>query len=58
MLPNKSVTYMLPIVHGEKALSRGRKLGLMREVARDNLSALTDLAIAALYSYLHALPPP
>ncbi len=36
----------------------GRKLGLMREVARDNLSALTDAEIAALYSYLHALPPP
>ena len=36
----------------------GRKLGMMREVARDNLSALTDAEIAALYSYLHALPPP
>jgi cytochrome c553 len=36
----------------------GRKLGMMREVARDNLSALTDVEIAALYTYLHALPPP
>jgi cytochrome c553 len=36
----------------------GRTLGMMREVARDNLSALTDAEIAALYSYLHALPPP
>ena len=35
----------------------GRKLGLMREVARDNLSSLTDAEIAALFSYLHELPP-
>jgi len=36
----------------------GRKLRMMREVARDNLSSLTDAEIAALYTYLHALPPP
>jgi len=34
----------------------GRKLGLMGAWARDNLSQLTDAEIAALYSYLHALP--
>jgi mono/diheme cytochrome c family protein len=34
----------------------GRKLGLMSEVARDNLGHLTDPEIAALYSYLHAMP--
>ena len=34
----------------------GRKLGLMREVALNNLSQLTDAEIAALYSYLHAMP--
>jgi mono/diheme cytochrome c family protein len=34
----------------------GRKLGLMREAARDHLSFLTDAEIAALYSYLHAMP--
>ena len=32
-----------------------RKLGMMREVAQDNLSHLTDAEIAALYEYLHAL---
>lgn len=32
-----------------------RKLGMMREVAQDNLSHLTDGEIAALYEYLHAL---
>jgi cytochrome c553 len=36
----------------------GRKLRMMREVARDNLSSLTDAEIAALHNYLHALPPP
>ena len=34
----------------------GRKLGMMRAAARDNLSHLTDAEIAALYSYLHAMP--
>jgi cytochrome c553 len=34
----------------------GRNLGMMREVARDNLSSMTDVEIAALYSYLHELP--
>jgi cytochrome c553 len=34
----------------------GRKLGVMGEVARDNLSHLTDSEIATLYSYLHSLP--
>ena len=34
----------------------GRKLGMMSEVAIDNLSQLTDAEIAALYSYLHDLP--
>lgn len=34
----------------------GRNLGMMREVARGNLSHLTDAEIAALYSYLHSLP--
>ena len=29
---------------------------MMREVALDNLSHLTDAEIAALYSYLHAMP--
>jgi mono/diheme cytochrome c family protein len=33
-----------------------RKLGVMGERARNNLSQLTDLEIAALYSYLHAMP--
>jgi cytochrome c553 len=33
-----------------------RKLGTMGEVARNNLSHLTDAEIAALYSYLHAIP--
>jgi mono/diheme cytochrome c family protein len=34
----------------------GRKLGVMGAVAQSNLSQLTDPEIAALYSYLHALP--
>ena len=34
----------------------GRKLGEMRGWARNNLSHLTDLEVAALYSYLHAMP--
>ena len=34
----------------------GRKLGMMRETARDNLAHLTDGEIADLYSYLHAMP--
>jgi len=33
-----------------------RKLGVMREQARRNLSHLTDSEIAALYNYLHAMP--
>ena len=33
-----------------------RQLGTMSEQARNNLSQLTDSEIAALYSYLHALP--
>jgi cytochrome c553 len=33
----------------------GRKLGVMRFWAKDNLSHLSDSEIAALYSYLHAL---
>lgn len=33
-----------------------RKLGVMSERARNNLSHLTDSEIAALYSYLHAMP--
>ena len=33
-----------------------RKLALMSERARNNLSLLTDSEIAALYSYLHAMP--
>jgi mono/diheme cytochrome c family protein len=35
----------------------GRKLGVMGEWARKNLSHLTDAEIAALYSYLHAGAP-
>ena len=34
----------------------GRKLGVMGEWARENLSHLNDAEIAALYSYLHAMP--
>ncbi len=34
----------------------GRKLGVMGAWAQTNLSQLTDAEIAALYSYLHALP--
>lgn len=34
----------------------GRDLGMMREMSRDHLSQLTDAEIAALYSYLRALP--
>jgi len=34
----------------------GRKLGVMAEVARDNLARFTDPEIAAIYTYLHALP--
>jgi cytochrome c553 len=34
----------------------GRKLNTMGPMARDNLSHLTDAEIAALYSYLHAMP--
>jgi cytochrome c553 len=34
----------------------GRTLGMMSAWARDNLSHFTDPEIAALYSYLHALP--
>lgn len=34
----------------------GRKLGVMSTWARKNLSFLTDAEIAALYSYLHAIP--
>ncbi len=34
----------------------GRNVGEMSEVARQNLSQLTDAEIAALYSYLHAMP--
>ena len=33
-----------------------RKLGVMGAWAQNNLSQLTDAEIAALYSYLHALP--
>jgi cytochrome c553 len=33
-----------------------RQLGAMSEQSRNNLSQLTDSEIAALYSYLHALP--
>jgi cytochrome c553 len=33
-----------------------RKLGVMGKRARNNLSQLTDQEIAALYSYLHAMP--
>jgi hypothetical protein len=35
-----------------------RKLALMGPVAVQALSHLTDSEIAALYSYLHQLPPP
>jgi hypothetical protein len=34
----------------------GRKLGLMRVAAREQLSHLTDAEISALYSYLHDMP--
>ena len=34
----------------------GRDLGVMREVARVQLKHLNDREIAALWSYLHALP--
>ena len=34
----------------------GRKLGTMGPLARQTLSQFTDAEIAALYSYLHALP--
>lgn len=34
----------------------GKDLGMMREMSRDHLSHLTDAEVAALYSYLHALP--
>jgi cytochrome c553 len=34
----------------------GRDLRVMSAVARNNLSHLTDAEIAALYSYLHAIP--
>ena len=34
----------------------GRQLAVMGPTVRDNLSQLTDAEIAALYSYLHALP--
>ena len=34
----------------------GRELGEMRAAARGNLTYLTDAEIAALYSYLHAMP--
>ena len=34
----------------------GRKLDTMGPMARQNLSQLNDMEIAALYSYLHALP--
>jgi hypothetical protein len=34
----------------------GRKLNTMSPWARQNLSPLTDAEIAALYSYLHAMP--
>jgi mono/diheme cytochrome c family protein len=33
-----------------------RKLGVMGDQSRRNLSQLTDSEIAALYSYLHAMP--
>jgi cytochrome c553 len=33
-----------------------RRLGVMSEQARSNLSQLTDSEIAALYSYLHVMP--
>lgn len=36
----------------------GRDLGVMRAWARGHLSLLTDAEIAALWSYLHALPAP
>jgi mono/diheme cytochrome c family protein len=35
----------------------GREAGEMSAFARQNLTYLTDAEIAALYSYLHALPP-
>ncbi len=34
----------------------GRNLAVMSEMARDNLSYLTDSETAALYTYLHSLP--
>lgn len=36
----------------------GRDVGVMSAQARNNLSHLTDSEIAALYSYLHAMPEP
>ena len=33
-----------------------RKLNVMSESARERLSHLTDSEIAAIYSYLHAMP--
>jgi mono/diheme cytochrome c family protein len=39
-----------------KALG-GRELGLMSPFARRHLALLTDSEIAALYAYLHTLPP-
>ena len=35
----------------------GRNLGMMSPWARDHLSHFTDAEIAALYRYLHSLPP-
>ncbi len=35
----------------------GRKVGVMSEWTRDNRLQFTDAEIAALYSYLHAMPP-
>ena len=35
----------------------GREAGAMSGWARQNLKYLNDAEIAALYSYLHALPP-
>ncbi len=36
----------------------GRDVGVMSEWSRGHLSQLTDAEIAALYAYLHAMPPP
>jgi hypothetical protein len=33
-----------------------RDVGVMSAQARNNLSHLTDLKIAALYNYLHSMP--